>query len=143
MRRLLKPRTWLLRGTGAAEASMVVAVAALVLPLLLFIGASWIAYDDTQRESEERIARTLDRLYTNVRTTFETEYLVAANVRALLEDYPDAEIRANEAKLHERLHRLVDGLPQVEDVWVMDEAGRPLVTAKVFPLPPGLAFADR
>ncbi|HSH99132.1 MAG TPA: ATP-binding protein [Reyranella sp.] len=143
MRRLLEPRTWLLRGTGAAEASMVVAVAALVLPLLLFVGASWLTYDDTQRQSEERIARTLDLLYTSVRATFETEYLVVANVRALLEDYPDAEIRANEAKLHERLRRLVDGLPQVEDVWVIDEAGRPLVAAKVFPLPPGLAFADR
>jgi signal transduction histidine kinase len=143
MQRLLKPRTWLLRGTGAAEASMVVAVAALVLPLLLFVGASWITYDDTKRQSDERIDRTLDLLYTIVRTTFETEYLVAANVRALLEEYSDAEIRANEAKLHERLHRLVEGLPQVEDVWVMDEAGRPLVTAKVFPLPGSLGFADR
>jgi signal transduction histidine kinase len=143
MRRLLKPRTWLLRGTGAAEASMVVAVAALALPILLFIGASWISYRDTQEQSEERIERTLELLYTNVRTTFETEYLVVANVKALLEDYPDAVIRANEGKVHDRLRRLVDGLPQVEDVWVMDEAGQPLVTAKVFPLPPGLGFADR
>lgn len=143
MRRLLKPRTWLLRGTGAAEASMVVAVAALVLPLLLFVGASWIAWQDTQRQAEERIARTLELLYTSVQTTFETEYLVVANVRALLEDYSDADIRANEGRLHDRLHRLVAGLPQVEDVWVMDEAGRPLVTANVFPLPAGLNFGDR
>jgi signal transduction histidine kinase len=143
MRRLLKPRTWLLRGTGAAEASMVVAVAALVLPILLFVVAGWITYRDTQQQSEERIARTLDLLYTSVRTTFETEYLVVANVKALLEDYSDADIRANEGKLHDRLRRLVDGLPQVEDVWVMDEGGAPLVTAKVFPLPPGLVFSDR
>src|SRR5689334_18324594 len=107
MRRLLKPRTWLLHGTGAAEASMVVAAAALVLPLLLFVGAGWIAYHDTQRQAEERIARTLELLYTSVRTTFETEYLVAANVRVLMEDFSDAEIRANEGKLHERLNRLV------------------------------------
>jgi signal transduction histidine kinase len=143
MRRLLKPRTWLLRGTGAAEASMVVAVAALVLPILLFVGASWVTYRDTEQQSEERIERTLEQLYTNVRTTFETEYLVVANVKALLEDYSDATIRANEGKLHERLRRLIGGLPQVEDVWVLDEGGMPLVTAKVYPVPPGPPWSDR
>jgi hypothetical protein len=35
MRRLLKRRTWRIEGNDAAEASMVGAVAAIVLPLLL------------------------------------------------------------------------------------------------------------
>ena len=45
------------------------------------------------------MARTLDLLYINVRTTFETEYLVAANVIELIDDYSNADIRKNEQKV--------------------------------------------
>ncbi len=143
MRRLLKLRTWALRGTGAAESSMVVAIACLVMPLVLFAGASWLAYDELHEQAEQRMARTIELLYANVRTTFETEYLVAANAAELLDDYSNADIRKNEQKVHEGLKRLVDALPQVENVWVLGEDGKPLVTAKVFPVPSGLEYADR
>jgi signal transduction histidine kinase/CheY-like chemotaxis protein len=143
MRRLLKLKTWTLRGNSAAESSMVVAVACLIMPLVLFAGASWLAYGETQQQVEERMARTLDLLYINVRTTFETEYLVAANVIELIEDYSNADIRKNEQKVHDGLQRLVDPLPQVENVWVLDEDGKALATGKVFPAPSGVDYADR
>jgi len=143
MRRLLKGRTWRIRGNNAAEASMVVAVAALVLPLLLFAGAGAIAYRETRQQADERMARTLDLLYTSVRTTFESEYLVAANVTEMLADVGNAEIRSNEQRIHERLARLIAPLPQVENVWVLDEQGAPLVTARTYPLPAGLNYSDR
>jgi signal transduction histidine kinase/CheY-like chemotaxis protein len=143
MRRLLKLRTWSLRGNDAAESSMVVAVACLLMPLVLFIGASWLAYGEVQQQAEERMARTLDLMYINVRTTFETEYLVAGNVTELIDGYSNADIRKNEQKVHESLKRLVDTLPQVENVWVLDEEGKALATAKVFPAPSGVDYADR
>jgi two-component system NtrC family sensor kinase len=143
MRRLLKLRTWKLRGTGAAESSMIVAIACLAIPLLLFAGASWMARDEAYQQAEERMSRTLDLLYVNVRTTFETEYLVAANVAELVDDYSNDDIRKNAEKVHEGLKRLVDPLPQVDNVWVIDEAGKPLVTGRVYPLPPGLDYSDR
>ncbi|MBS0550161.1 MAG: PDC sensor domain-containing protein, partial [Proteobacteria bacterium] len=123
MRRLLKLQTWTMRGTSAAESTMVVAMACLLVPLVLYAGACWLAYGEVQEQADERIKRTLDLLYVNVRTTFETEYLVATNVRELLDDYSNPEISANEEKIHEQLKRLVERLPQVEDVWVLDEQG--------------------
>ena len=39
-----------------------VVTAAKMVPLLLFSGAAWVAYDDTRRQAEERMARTLDLL---------------------------------------------------------------------------------
>jgi len=144
MRRLLKRRTWRIRGTNAAEASLVVAAVALLVPVLLFVGAGVVTYREIGQQAEERISRTLELLYNNVRTTFESEYLVAANVAELLDGYAtNADIRADEQKLHERLEHLVGRLPQVEDVWVLDEEGRPLVAAKVFPLPTSVSYADR
>ena len=143
MRRLLKLRTWSLRGGSAAESSLVVATACLLMPLVLYIGACWLAYGETQQQADERIRRTLDLLYVNVRTTFETESLVATNVGELVDNYTNAEIPANEEKLHEQLKRLVEALPQVEDVWVLDEEGKPLVAAKIYPMPAGNNYGDR
>ena len=142
MQRLLNRRVWQGRGT-AAETTMLLAVATLVVPLLLFAGASWLAYGDTFRQAEERIARTLDLLYVTVRAAFETDFLIAANVRELIDDRSNAQIRADEQALHDSLRRLVEGLPQIQNVWVLDEEGRPLVSAKLHPVPPGLAAADR
>ena len=122
---------------------MIVAVAALAVPLALFVGASWITYDESQALYDDRLQRTLDILYTSARTTFETEYLVSTNVADLVEEYKNADIPANEAKLHDQLKRLVDALPQVEDVWVLDENGVPLVTAKLYPVPKTFTYADR
>jgi signal transduction histidine kinase/CheY-like chemotaxis protein len=143
MRRLLKLRTWGLRGTTAAETSLVLVAATLLVPLLLFLGAAWVAYDDTQQQAEERMARTLDLLYVNARTTFETQSLVVSNVREIVDDYSSVEILANERRIHDRLQRLVDSLPQVEDVFVLDREGRALVSAGTFPMPAGISGGDR
>ena len=143
MRRLLKLQTWTLRGTTAADASFVLLAATVVVPVLLFIGASWLAYGDTQRQYEERLARTLDLLYVGARATFETQQLVVSNVLGLIDDLSDTEIRQNEAKLHEHLQNLIRKLPQVEDVFVLDKEGRPLVAANVFPMPGNVSAADR
>ncbi len=144
MRRILKGRTWRIRGNNAAEASLVVAAAALLVPILIFVFAAAISYREIREQAEERLMRTLDLLYTSVRTTFESEYLIAANVAELLNEYAtDGDIRADEQKLHQRLEHLVARLPQVEDVWVLDVEGRPVVAAKVFPLPTGYNYADR
>ncbi len=66
-----------------------------------------------------------------------------SNVQGLVDDLNDAEIQQNEAKLHEQLQNLIRKLPQVEDVFVLDKDGRPLVAANVFPMPANVTAADR
>ena len=143
MRRLLKLQTWTLRGTTAADASFVLLAATLIVPAVLFIGASWLAYGETQRQYEERLGRTLDLLYAGARATFETQQLVVSNVLGLIDDLDDAGIRQDEAKLHEQLRKLIRKLPQVEDVFILDKEGRPLVAANVFPMPADVSAVDR
>lgn len=143
MRRLLKWRTWKLRGTTATETALVLGAATLIVPLVLFAGAGWLAYGETREQVTERMARTLDLLYVNVRTTFETEYLVAANIAEISDDYTDEDIRLNEEKVHQRLRRLVAVLPQVQNAFIIDDQGRALVSAETFPLPTGASAGDR
>ena len=143
MRRLLKFETWTLRGKTAADASFVLLAATLVVPALLFAGASWLAYGETQRQFEERLNRTLDLLYVGSRATFETQQLIVSNVVSLVDDLSDDEIRQHEARLHQQLKHLVQSLPQVEDVFILDREGRPLVAANVHPMPANVTAADR
>ncbi len=143
MRRLLKLQTWTLRGTTAADASFVLLAATIIVPVMLFIGASWLAYGETQRQYEERLGRTLDLLYVGARATFETQQLVVSNVLNVIDDLSNSEIQQGEPKLHERLKHLIHKLPQVEDVFILDGEGRPLVAANVFPIPANVTAADR
>src|SRR5262245_31730188 len=114
---------------------MLLAVATLVVPLLLFIAASWLAYGETVRDSRERMERILDLVYAGARTAFDTQQLVVINVATLVGSMTDEEIRQNEKAIHERLAELVRRLPQVEDVFVVAADGRPLVAANVYPMP--------
>jgi len=127
----------------AVDASVVLLAATIIVPVLLFIGASWLAYGDTKRQYEEQLGHTLDLLYVGARATFETQQLVAANVLDLLDEMDNAEIRQNEARLHEQIQNLVRKLPQVEDVFILDKEGRPLVAAHTFPMPDNISAADR
>jgi signal transduction histidine kinase/CheY-like chemotaxis protein len=141
-RRIFDRRIWRLKGT-ATEASILLAVATLLLPLLLFVGASWLAYGETFRQSEERVARTLDLLYINMRNAFEINALVAANVSELLDDRYGDVVRDNERQVHDSLQRLIEPLPQIQNIWVLDAEGRPLVSAKVYPVPANISARDR
>jgi len=48
------------------------AVAALLLPLSLFLFASWISYRDTQALADERITRSLDVMQEQALKTFQS-----------------------------------------------------------------------
>ncbi len=143
MRRIFELRTWTFRGTGAAEASLVLLAATVLVPLLLFAGASWISYGEIKQQTEERMTRTLDLLYVNVATAFETGYLVAANIAEIVDDDSNAGIAANEERLHQRLLHLVEPLPQIQNAFVIDEQGRALVAARTYPIPANSVAADR
>ena len=117
--------------------------AALLLPLLVFATASWIAYGHAFEEARSRLQRTLDLVHEHAVKVFETDDLVAEQVNESLAGLSDADVRAREQALHERFAKLSDRLAQVRGVWVLDRAGRPLFSSVLFPLPGTLDFSDR
>lgn len=73
----------------------------------------------------------------------ETQALVAAQVQEMLRGLDDDAIRADGPRLSSRLVGLADTLPQVQGIWVLDAAGRPLVTNSPVPVPHDLDLSDR
>jgi signal transduction histidine kinase/ActR/RegA family two-component response regulator len=129
---------------GGAERSLWILVATVVIvPVVIFVGASSLSYVNHFREAREGLARTLDLVHEHAVKVFETHELAAGHVDEILFGLSDEEIREREPALHGRLKGLADRLPQVSDVWVLDAAGKPLVTASIIPAPSTLDLSDR
>lgn len=129
---------------GPAEHPLrLLAAAALLLPLVVFATASWIAYDRAFVEARTRLDRTLDLVHEHAVKVFETHDLVVEQANQIVLGLSDAEIKARGPELHDRLSRLGRRLPQVTNLWVLDAAGRPLVSSAISPIPATLDLSDR
>ncbi len=101
------------------------------------------AYDRHFEEARRRLTDVVGVMHEHALKVLETHDLVAMQVNVLLDDLTDEAIRQQEPMFHGHLASLVDRLPQVQDIWVLNGEGRPLVTARVFPAPKDVDLSDR
>ncbi|MCC7274260.1 MAG: hypothetical protein IT561_16455, partial [Alphaproteobacteria bacterium] len=72
------------------------AVGTLVLPLLLFAGFAWRAYDLRFEEAQRALERSVDLVLEHAIKVFETQELLAAQVGEILRGLGDDVARARE-----------------------------------------------
>ena len=131
-------------GSGNAERPLRALLAAsIVLPILIFAGISWVAFHRHFQDARDRLDTTLGVIYEHALKVFETFELTARYTDELFEGVSDEEIVASHATYHQRLKVLIDTLPQLRDLWVIDRNGRPLVSGTIFPLPAHLDVSGR
>ena len=118
-------------------------VASIVLPAVLFAFAAWVSYRNFEKVTDERIDRSLDILHEQALKVFQTLQRTFAEIDEVLRGMSDADIRANEARLHDRLAPIVKALPQLQGIVVFDRNGFPLVSAKLLPVPTDINFSAR
>ena len=116
--------------------------ASILLPLAIFAFASWVSYQQHLSEARDRVQRNLNTIYEHALKVFETFELSARYLDELTGDQNDAEIRKDENDLSAHLKSITDKLPQLRDLWVVNAAGMPLVSATVNPMPK-LDLSDR
>ena len=127
-----------------AERSLrVLLVASIVLPVLIFIGVSAVAYRQYFDDARRRLDSTVAQVYEHALKVFETFELTARYTDELFDDVTDQQILAGEAQFHARLRALTDTLPQLRDILVIDRNGHPLVSATFFPIQHDLDLSDR
>jgi two-component system NtrC family sensor kinase len=117
--------------------------ASLVLPAVLFVFAGWVSYRNFEQVTDERIDRSLDILHEQALKVLQTVDRTFAEIDEVMRGMSDADIRANEARLHERLALIVKALPQLQGIVVFDRNGHPLVSADLIPMPKDIDFSDR
>ena len=118
-------------------------VASLVLPAVLFGFAAWTSYRNIEHVTDDRIDRSLDILHEHALKVLQTLQRTVAEIDEITRGMSDQSIRANEAALHARLKTIVDALPQLQGITIIDSDGYPLVSANVLPVPKDVSFAQR
>src|SRR6266516_522639 len=118
-------------------------VASIVLPLMLFSFAGWQNYRHEQAVADERIERSLDILHEHTLKVFQTVERSIAEVNEIVRGMPDEEIREEQPRLHERLKRIVDALPQLRAIFLIDREGRPLLSSQFVQVPSDLRSRER
>jgi two-component system NtrC family sensor kinase len=116
--------------------------ASLALPIALFAFATTVSWISTRDTADRQIERTLDVAHERALKVFETIDRSLSEINEIIRDIPDAEIRAREPRLHLRLKRLVENLPQMKSAWIFDAQGRALVNSLTSPAP-DIDFSDR
>ena len=117
-------------------------LAALVLPVILFLFLAVTNYRDSQYVADQRIERTVNILHEHGLKVFETVERAIAETNEVVRGMSDDEIRANEKRLHERLRDMVVSLPQLKSLWIFGSDGRALVNSLIYPNP-NVDFSDR
>lgn len=102
-----------------------------------------MSYRNFEREADERIARSLDILHEHALNVLQTVERTFAEINEITRGMSDDDIHSNEERLHARLKRIDDALPQVQGIAIIDGNGHALVSANLFPVPQDLNFSDR
>ncbi len=118
-------------------------VASVVLPLVLFAFAAWLNYRDEYAVADDRIERSLDILHEHTLKVFQTVERAMAEVNEIVRGMSDDDIRRDQSHLHERMKRIVDALPQVRAIFLIDRDGRPLVSSRLARIPADFDARER
>src|SRR5947209_9235991 len=109
-------------------------VASLVFPAVLFAVASVVSYRHEFAVADDRIDRSLDILHEHTLKVFQTVERAIAEVDEIVRDMPDDAIRAKQDDMHNRLRQIVDALPQVRAIFIVDREGEPVVSSQFAPI---------
>jgi len=120
----------------------VLAAASLVLPLALFLFASWLSLRDMNTLADERISRSLDVMEEQALKAFQSVTVAIDGIQRMLGSRSAAEIAADEPRLHDELVAINRTLPDVQSIWVFGPDGRPQVITRESP-PPTLFYGDQ
>ena len=110
-------------------------VAALLFPILLLLVIGWLNWNSVWRTAEDEMQRAATSVAEYGRQSLRSYSAAAGRLNDRLRGLSDAEIRASEGELHRDLQRLDSEVSRVEQAYVIDRAGRPLLSSGLYPVP--------
>src|SRR5215813_4221854 len=118
-------------------------VASVVLPLVLFAFAARLNYRHQYAVADDWIERSLDILHEHTLKVFQTVERAIAEVNEIVRGMSDDDIQRDQPHLHERVKRIVDALPQVRAIFLIDRDSRPLVSSQLARIPADFDARER
>ncbi len=121
---------------------LVLALAAIV-PLLVFAATSWNIHRTALADAQLRVNSAARVGEEQALKIFETSNALLSRVIDQLGDDSEETLVAREATFHAQLKRMVEGLPQLQGIFVIGPSGRMIATNRLFPAPRDIDFSDR
>src|SRR5262250_331978 len=118
-------------------------VASVVLPVVLFAFAAWLNYRHEYAVADDRIERSLEILHEHTLKVFQTVERAIAEVNEIVRGMSDDDMRRDQSYLHERVKRIVDALPEVRAIFLINRDGRPLVSSRLARIPADFDSRER
>src|SRR5579864_2053135 len=119
---------------GAIRTLRFLFIGTIIVPLLFGAVGLYVSYQATYQNAAAALAEAVAVAEENTTKILDTHMLVAARIDDLLGGLTDAQLRAQEKTLHDRIAQQIEGLPQVAAAWVIDADGHELISARVFPV---------
>ena len=108
---------------SAIRLLQILMVASLVVPAALLAYVSYNDYSDVYAVADERIDRSLDVLQEQALKVFGTVDRIFPEVDEVVRGMPDGQILAEQSSLAQRLQRIVEVMPQVQSIDLIDRDG--------------------
>lgn len=121
----------------------VMMAASVVLPALLFALTAWLNYQSLAKQTDERLERSLDVLHEHSLRVLQTIQVAFKEVDATIRGMSDDDIRAHELAEHQQLKQLIQIMPRILGIIIIDRRGHPLVYSNSMPVLKSVNLADR
>ena len=115
---------------------------AFLIPAIAFVAVAWWGFERAQHEAEATVGRARDLVFQHAERTFAIAVDIARRADAASTG-SDADARAHEAAIHQRLDDMTAGLPSVVNLNVWDANGRPIVRSDIYPVDVNASVEDR
>ena len=115
----------------------------LLLPLALFVLASWLNYRSAVADAYRSMERTTDVAREQAAKVFEGQSQVADRVNDILRGMDVDDVVRSEKRLHDAFAAILLRLPQVQGVLLGASDAEPLVSGGTYPVPKAVSLADR
>ncbi len=120
--------------TGGSERSFrLLALIAVVVPLLSFLAAAGYDYRQVTAAERRRVISAADALGEHAQKVLETDDLVLALVADRIADLSWEQMH-EDRPLHAFMERLKQQMPQIESVFLVDPGGRIAASSRAFPM---------
>jgi two-component system, NtrC family, sensor kinase len=116
--------------------------ASLLVPLLLFVFASWNSYRNISSLTDERLVRSLDVQREQALKAFQVIDLTLNNAIDTVSGMSIEDIRREEPRLYLQFKKFSQTIPVVQSLWIYGPDGRAAVSSRAHP-PPTQDYSDR
>lgn len=130
------------RASASVRWLRLLAILSIAVPLFIYLVFGAVGYIDAKEEAQLRVNRSLRVAHEHASKVMASSEALQDLVAVLVSGKDPLELRNNEAALHAAMLARIKDQPQIQSIWIIDAAGKPIASSRFLPAP-GINMSDR